>query len=79
MPPYVFETLNDIPPQVFSSTTVFSMAFMGVVAGLAYFSTAYVPKKATKRDRYTWIWMVRSFSCGFDIVLIVISTRRLTP
>ena len=67
MPPYVFETLNDIPPQVFSGTTVFSIAFMGVITCLAYFSTMYLPKKATRRDRYTWIWMVRFV---FSVVLV---------
>ncbi|KAJ3558691.1 hypothetical protein NM688_g769 [Phlebia brevispora] len=58
MPPYAFSTLNDMPPQVFSVKTIYSMSFMMVIFSVAYYSAHYgLSKRATWRDRYTWIWL----------------------
>ena len=60
MPPYAFSTLNDIPPQVFTMTSLYSIAFMGVLSVAAYYwAVTYAPKHATRMDRYTRIWFVR--------------------
>lgn len=60
MPPYTFSTLNAIPPQVFSITSVYSIVFMCLVAAVAYFSANHgLSKRATVKDRYTWMWLVR--------------------
>ena len=71
MPPYyVIQGLEaeDIPKQHFSRRTVFALSFLGLIATLSYVSVMYMPRKATWRDRYAWIWLVRfdlPVSCVF--------------
>ncbi|KAH8104530.1 Emopamil-binding protein [Cristinia sonorae] len=46
------------PPSFFTATSAYSLAFVAVVAVVAWLSAnALLPKNATKQDKFTWIWL----------------------
>ena len=51
-------------PEWFTATSAGSLAFVSAMGVAAYVSAnALLPPRATKWDRFTWIWMVSSPSC----------------
>jgi len=52
------------PPTIFTLTSALSLAAVGLVGVIAYVaSNALLPKNATKKDRFTFIWL------AFDALL----------
>ncbi|TCD70519.1 hypothetical protein EIP91_002864 [Steccherinum ochraceum] len=46
------------PPSFFTATSAYSLAFVAVVAAVAWVSSnALLPKNARWQDRFTWIWL----------------------
>lgn len=47
-------------PTIFTATSAYSLAFVTVVAVVAWQSAnVFLPKNARWQDRFTWIWLVR--------------------
>ncbi|THH01913.1 hypothetical protein EW026_g877 [Hermanssonia centrifuga] len=50
-------TSSDVPP-FFTATSAYSLAFVSAIGVVAYISAnAFLPKRATWQDRFTWIWL----------------------
>lgn len=50
-------------PTIFTATSAYSLAFVAIVAVVAWVSAnALLPKDAKWQDRFTWIWLVRNAS-----------------
>jgi hypothetical protein len=62
-----------------TATSVYSLGFVSAIGVVAYLSAnAFLPKRATSMDRFTWIWLVGHCSLFMVILLSDIGNRRLT-
>lgn len=50
---------TEAAPTIFTATSAYSLAFVAVVAVVAWISAnTFLPKNARWQDRFTWIWLV---------------------